>query len=111
MARLEKGWKMLEQASSNGEVLKAVKLIRLWQKLSREMFYEQEKSALIHQQFLTGNSVLVRADGSLISKEDIMGNEAIEVDPWLLLSLEKLKAVFGDDIHNFINIKEGNPPS
>jgi hypothetical protein len=52
---------------------------------------------------LTGNQVLLRSDGrSLVKVEDITDQSVFELDPWTLLSLEKLVTVFGPEVKNII---------
>jgi hypothetical protein len=104
LIRLNKGSKMLEEAILSRETLQAEKIIRHWEKLARELFVELEIATLIHQQNLTGNSVVAKADGTPIKIEEIMDTKPVDIDPWTLISLEKLKTVFGEDVHNFIKI-------
>lgn len=106
MKRLKTGKNLLSEAVENGEIVKAQKLIRHWDKLANEMFVELEKATLIHQHMLTGNTVLIKADGTLINSDSLTGTKSIELDPWLLISLQKLKEVFGDEIHKFIEIAD-----
>lgn len=105
LIRLHKGSKMLEEAINTREMLQAEKVIKHWEKLANELFVELEIATLIHQQNLTGNSIVAKADGTPIKVEDIMDTKSIEVDPWTLISLEKLKSVFGEDVHKFIEIR------
>lgn len=110
LIRLNKGSKMIEEYLGNGEYLEAQKAIRHWAKLSKELFKHMETATLLHQYQLTDNSVLLQANGTLIKVEDLVDPQGIELDPFTLISLDMLKNVFGDDIHNFINI-EANPPN
>jgi hypothetical protein len=106
LIRLEKGKKMLEEAMRQNELLTAQKILRTWNKLANEMFLELEMATLLHQSIITGNKVLVRANGRYVKFEELANSETIELDPWLLLSLEKLKYVFGDDIHDILEIHD-----
>jgi hypothetical protein len=105
LIRLLNGLKMLDNAVEKSELLQAQKIIKLWDKIANELFVELEIATLIHQSNLTGNKVVVKADGTLIKVEEFMSTEAVEIDPWTLLLMEKLKSVFGDDLHNFITIE------
>lgn len=106
LKRLKKGKMMLEKAIKEKEFIEAQDIIRLWDKLASEVFVELETATLIHQQLLTGSKVLIKSDGTVVGIEEIMNSDVQEVDPWTLLSLEKLKSVFGDDIDKYLEIKE-----
>lgn len=105
LIRLHKGSKMLEEAVRARETLQAEKIIKHWERLANELFVELEIATLIHQHNFTGNSVVLKADGTPIKVEAIMVTQPVDLDPWTLISLEKLKAVFGEDLHNFIEIR------
>lgn len=108
LIRLKKGKDMLNEAVRKNEFVNAQKIIEHWNKVANSMFLELEIATLLHQHILTGNSVVLRADGKIIKVEDIAKTtETIELDPWLLISMEKLKAVFGDDLHNVLEITNG----
>lgn len=103
--RLKKGSKMMDENIKNNQVLEAQRIIRHWQKLSEQLFTQLEMATILHQQMLSGYSVVIRADGTLAKVEDIVDTSITELDAWTLLSMEKLKYVFGDDIKSFINIQ------
>lgn len=103
--RLKKGSKMMDDNIKNNQMLEAQKIIRHWQTLSEKLFTELELATVIHQQMLSGYSVVIRADGTIAKIEDIVDTSITELDPWTLLSMEKLKYIFGDDIKSFINIQ------
>lgn len=110
LMRLKKGQEMLAESIEKNELLQAQKVIRFWNKVANEMFVEMETATLLHQHILTGNTVMIRPNGTLIKVEELAATtDAIEMDPWLLISMEKLKFVFGDEIHKILEIKdEGN---
>lgn len=110
LVRLHKGTNMLNKAYQDNDTVQMQNIIRTWMKVSKELYTELEISTLIHQQFMTGNKVVLRGDGSLASVSDMVDPETVELDPWLLISMEKLKEVFGDDIHQFLEIKENDEP-
>lgn len=104
--RLKKGSKMLDEALDKNEYLQAQKVIRHWEKLSKDLFTELEIATLTHQFILTGNQFLIKSDGTLIAQKEMVNQETLEIDPWTLISLEKLKAVFGDEVNEFLVIEE-----
>lgn len=103
--RLKKGSSMLHAAMSKNDIIQAQKILRHWEKLANEMFVELETATLIHQHLLTGNNVLLKPDGTLVKIEELADMNNIEMDPWLLLSLEKLKFIFGEEIKEHLTIK------
>jgi hypothetical protein len=103
LVRLNKGSQLLETAVRGNKFVEAQKLVRQWDKVSRELFTELELATILHQHMLTGNQVLLRSDGrSLVKVEDITDQSVFELDPWTLLSLEKLVTVFGPEVKNII---------
>lgn len=108
--RLKKGSSMLEEAVEKGETVNAKKIIELWEVISKELFTHLEIATLIHQQYITGNSVVVKSDGSLRKVEQIMDMNPSDVEGWTLLTIEKLQEIFGQDYMNFLEIKEKQPP-
>lgn len=107
LVRLNKGSKLLENAVKGNKFVEAQKLVRQWDKLSKELFVELETATILHQHMLTGNQVLLRSDGkSLVKLEDITDPTKDKLDPWTLLSLEKLVAVFGPEVKNIIEFVE-----
>lgn len=106
LIRLKKGKDMLDEAVRNNKLVDAQKIIRHWNKVANEIFMELEIATLLHQHILTGNTVLIRPNGKAVKVEDISKTtDTIEMDPWLLISMEKLKSIFGDDIHNILEIQ------
>ena len=105
LIRLHKGKRMLDEAVRKQEYVKSQEIIHLWKSVAEELFVELEIATLIHQSIMTGNKVVGRADASLVKFEDLADPDNIEMDPWTLLSLEKIKGVFGDDVHQFIELK------
>lgn len=106
--RLKKGKDMLDDAVRKGDFVQAQKVIRHWSKLADETFLELEVATLLHQFILTGNTVLIKPNGKSIKVEDLaQTTDAIEMDPWLLISMEKLKTVFGDEVYDILEIKDG----
>ena len=93
----------MEKNYNEGQVINTKEAMGLWLEISKEMFTHLEMVTLIHQQLLTGNSVVVRADGSLEKVEDIMDMNPDEFDPWLLYSISKLHEVFGDEYKQAFN--------
>jgi hypothetical protein len=107
LVRLNKGSRMLSDAVRNNEYAKAQKILSLWDQLSKELFAELEIATLLHQHMLTGNQVLLKSDGrTLIKLEDVADTNAFELDPWTLISLEKLVTVFGPEVKNVIEFKD-----
>lgn len=109
LVRLSKGKRMLEEAVGNNQLVEAHKVIRLWDQIANQLYVELEIATLLHQHMLTGNQVLVRPNGTFVKLEELVETEGMELDPWTLLSMEKLKTVFGDDIHQLIHIEERLP--
>lgn len=113
LVRLGKGSRMLDEAIQTNRFADAQKIIRHWDKVAKELFLELEIATLLHQHMLTGNQVLLKSDGKrLIKLEDIADKNTFDLDPWTLISLEKLVTVFGPDIKNIVEIVEErtNPP-
>lgn len=113
LVRLNKGSKMLESAIEENRFAEAQKIIRHWDKVSKELFLELEIATLLHQHMLTGNQVLLRSDGKSLTKlEDLVDKNSFQLDPWTLLSLEKLVTIFGMDVKNIIEFadEQENPP-
>lgn len=104
--RLKKGKDMLDSAVKDNNFVEAQKIIRHWSKVADEAFMEIEIATLLHQHILTGNTVLIKPNGKIVKVEEIAKTtDAIEMDPWLLISMEKLKNVFGEDLHDVLEIK------
>ena len=108
--RLKKGIAVMEKTYNDGQIINTKEAMELWMELSKQMFTHLELVTLIHQQILTGNSVVVRADGSLEKVEDIMDMDPKEFDPWLLYSISKLYEVFGEDYKQLVEIKNQKNP-
>lgn len=107
--RLKKGIAIINKTYNDGEVIKTKQAMELWLQVSSELFTHLEMITLIHQQILTGNSVVVRADGSLDKVEDIMDMDPKDFDPWMLYSISKLYEIFGDEYKDILEIKMENP--
>lgn len=106
LIRLKKGKVMLDEAVRKNEFVNAQRIINHWNKVANEAFMELEIATLLHQHILTGNTVVIRPNGKGVKVEDLAKTmDTIEMDPWLLISMEKLKAVFGDELHDMLEIK------
>lgn len=106
LIRLKKGIDILDSSVQKNDLITAQKAIRQWNRIANEMFMELEIATLLHQHILTGNTVLIRSNGTMVKLEDISETtDTIEMDPWLLISMEKLKTVFGDELHKMLEIK------
>lgn len=108
--RLKKGSAMLEESARTGETVMTRKIIKTWAVVSAELFTHLELATIIHQQYLTGNSVVIRSNGTFEKVEDIMDMEPEEMDAWSLLTIQKLYEVFGDDYKNMLEIKTKENP-
>lgn len=108
--RLKKGSSMLQTAISNREMVNAWKIIRTWQMVSESLFTQLELATIIHQQYLTGNSVVVKSNGRLEKVENIMDMNPSEIDPWTLLTIQKMHEIFGEEYKEFMEIKRGESP-
>lgn len=113
LMRLKKGKTKIKEALDKREIVRAVKLLDLWDEVSSNLFEELEKVILIHQHYAMNKSLVVRSDGTLVKIEDLInGNpeDYVEVDPFILTTIEKLKGVFGDDVHDLLDITKEEPP-
>jgi hypothetical protein len=112
LQRLRKGSKLLDETLNSDQLVEARKIIRHWEKVGNELFVELEIVTLIHQHLLTGNQVLIKADGTFLKIEDVIDKDALEIDPWTLLCMEKLKTIFGEDFKQFVKLDvQETPPS
>ena len=106
LGRLTKGRDIYKAALEQRDYAKVGEVLWLWLDLSNKMLRELELATLSHQFILTGNSVLIQANGKPIKSEEIVKEGTFGLDPYLLLSMRMLKEVFGDDLHDFIEIKQ-----
>ena len=106
--RLKQGGTMLSSALSNNDVIQAKRIQELWYELAGELFLKLELATLIHQQYLTGNSVVVTSNGRLKKVEDIMNMNPEDFDAWTLLSVIKLHEIFGPEYSDILEIKSEN---
>lgn len=110
LTRLTKGSGMLKEAIDQNQFLQAQQIIRNWEKLSNEALVQLEIATLLHQHMLTGNQVLLKSDGrNLIKVEDLADMNAVHLDPWTLLSMEKLVSVFGESVKDIIEFQQDPP--
>ncbi|PGQ88221.1 hypothetical protein [Priestia megaterium] len=110
LQRLKKGSRMLTKAIKNDEIGEARKMISLWAKYAERLMDHMELATIIHQQYMTENSVVLTSNGGLKKVEDIMDMDPPEIDFWELHSILKMYELFGDDYKNFIEIQDGESP-
>ena len=103
--RLKQGGSMLSTALSKNDIVQAKQIQELWFELARTLFTKLELATLIHQQYLTGNSVVITSNGKLKKVEDIMNMNPDDFDAWTLLSVIKLHEVFGPEYYEILEIK------
>ena len=105
LSRLTRGADMYKRSLEERDYAKVGEILWLWHDVSRKMLKELELATLSHQFILSGSSVLVQANGRPIKAEEIVQDGTFELDPFLLMSMRMLKDVFGEEIHDFIEIK------
>lgn len=107
--RLKKGSRMIKAALKDKNIADARKMIDLWVQYSDQMVDHLELATVIHQHYMTGNSVVL-TNGRLSKVEDIMDMDPEAVEFWELYSVMKMHEIFGDDYKNFVEVEEGESP-
>lgn len=107
--RLKKGGAMLDNAFKNDQISESRKIIHQWLNLSKQLFTELEMIMILQQSAMLGKNIAINSSGRLVDIEHVTDKEHMELDPWTLLTLEKLHYIFGDDLQELIEIKNENP--
>ncbi|MED4068706.1 hypothetical protein [Priestia megaterium] len=107
--RLKKGSRMIKGAMKDKKMADARKMMDLWVQYSDQMVDFLELATVIHQHYMTGNSVVL-TNGKLSKVEDIMDMDPEGVEFWELYSVMKMHEIFGDDYKNFVEVEEGESP-
>lgn len=107
--RLKKGSRMIKAAMRDSKMVDARKMMELWVQYSDQMVDYLELATVIHQHYMTGNSVVL-TNGKLSKVEDIMDMDPEDVEFWELYSVMKMHELFGDDYKKFVEVEEGESP-
>lgn len=107
--RLKKGSRMIKTAMKKKKTADARQMMDLWVQYSDKMVDYLELATIIHQHYMTGNSVVL-TNGKLSKVEDIMDMDPEGVEFWELYSVMKMHELFGDDYKNFVEVEEGESP-
>jgi len=107
--RLKKGSRMIKAAMKKKKTADARQMMDLWVQYSDKMVDYLELATVIHQHYMTGNSVVL-TNGKLSKVEDIMAMDPEDVEFWELYSVMKMHELFGDDYKNFVEVEEGESP-
>lgn len=107
--RLKKGSRMIKAAMKKKKTADARQMMDLWVQYSDKMVDYLELATVIHQHYMTGNSVVL-TNGKLSKVEDIMDMDPEGVEFWELYSVMKMHELFGDDYKNFVEVEEGESP-
>lgn len=107
--RLKKGSRMIKAALKDKNIADTRKMMDLWVQYSDQMVDHLELATVIHQHYMTGNSVVL-TNGRLSKVEDIMDMDPEAVEFWELYSVMKMHEIFGDDYKNFVEVEEGESP-
>ena len=109
--RLHKGMKMMNKALEANDLMQAKKLMDRWYTVAQNAYYKIELATLIHQHYITKNSVVVSGSGQPVDIKNTMDPDNVELDPWTLQTLVYLKELFGEDVHSLITIEADNQNS
>lgn len=105
LTRMNKGEKIIKKSYEEKSIALSFEAIRLYGTLARELFALLEQALMFSEYSATGRTIMITREGKAINIAPQAEGE-VEIDPWSLLTMEKLRAVFGDEVENMIEFKE-----